>query len=211
MNPQPTDFQEWMVTQALAAYLGQQGMEDPQRMAWLFGLEANTPRGGRKLSDLCGFDWAPRKVFGGAEAWFKEEDRGALSLDQFKKTFWTITPDFRYWIEKRDKQLIIEAKGTPKPSGHKDADQAKRYFMYLKDTGHKGAVVYFVPNPKVWLDWLTKLAEQVARENAAPFGVVDLNVAVVPQVADELVHVVGGALVQTARLLEKALHLSKAA
>jgi len=211
MDPQPMDFQEWMVTQALAAYLGQEGMENPHRMAWLFGLEAKTPRGGRKLSDLCGFDWAPRKVSGGAEAWFKEEDRGALSLHQFKKTFWTITPDFRYWIEKRDKQLIIEAKGTAKPSGRKDADQAKRYFMYLKDTRHKGAVVYFVQNPKVWLDWLTNIVRQLAQESITPFGVVDVKVEVVPKVADELVRIVGRELAKTARLLEEALDLSKVA
>jgi hypothetical protein len=83
--------------------------------------------------------------------------------------------------------------------------------MYLKDAGHEGAVVYFAPNPNVWLDWLKKVADQVAREDAAPFGVVDLNEAVVPRVADELVHVIGEVLVQTARFLEKALHLPKTA
>jgi len=32
------DFPEWMVTQALASYLGPKGSENAQRMDWLFCL-----------------------------------------------------------------------------------------------------------------------------------------------------------------------------
>ena len=206
MSHQPQDFQEWMVTQALASYLGKPGREHPERMAWLFGLEAETPRGCRKLSDLCGFNWAAGKVSGGAEESFKDADRGRLPLDDFKKIFWTITPDFRYWTERRDRQLIIEAKGTPMPTGRRDDAQAKRYFMFLRDSGYAGAIIYIAPNPKIWLRWLI---EKAALDNDIPFAVVDLNVQIVPRVADELVHVVGKALVQTAHLLEQALRLSK--
>jgi hypothetical protein len=208
MNLQPQEFQEWMVTQALAEYLGKLGTENPERMAWLFGLVAETPRGSRKLSDLCGFDWVAGRVSGGAEQSLKEADRGNLSLDDFKKTFLMITPDFRYLTERRDKQLIIEAKGTPRPIGRRDDDQARRYFLYLRDSGHTGAVVYLAPNPKLWLKWLT---EKIAVGYAIPFGVLDMNTQIIPKVADELVHVVGKALVQSAHLLEEAMRLSKTA
>lgn len=63
-----------------------------------------------------------------------------------------------------------------------------------------GAVVYFAPNPKIWLAWL----QARAGENPVSYGVVDLKVAIVPKVANELVRVVGKALVQTADLLDTA-------
>jgi hypothetical protein len=117
-----------------------------------------------------------------------------------------ITPDFRYWSKDRDKQLIVEAKGTPKPIGQRDRVQAERYFTYLRDSGLDGAVVYFTPNPKAWLEWLTN----IPKESRYPFGVVDLKMQVVPKVAFELIHVVGETLVQTADLLKEALRFSKA-
>src|SRR6202050_4395205 len=199
------DFHEWMVTKALAAHLGTKGNEDPQRMAWLFDLEASTPSGAAKLSHLCGFGWEAGEILGGAEESFKEADRGNLPSDDFRK-YLTITPDLRYWNEKRDKQLIVEAKGTPGPIGQRDRVQAERYFAYLEESGSSGAVVYFAPNPDVWLTWLTK----IPKHTGLPFGVVDLTAQVVPKVANELLHVVGETLVQTADLLKEALRFSKA-
>jgi len=204
MNANRKDFHEWMVTKALAAHLGEKGKEDPQRMAWLFELEASTPQGVFKLRDLCGFDWAAGETFGGAEESFKEADRGKLSSAEFGK-YLAIAPDFRYWTKERNKQLIVEAKGTPKPIGRRDDVQVERYFMYLQDSGNKGAVIYFVPNPKVWLAWLAN----IPKPNGLPFGVVDLRAQIVPKVANELLHVVGEALVQTADLLKEALQFSK--
>lgn len=201
------DFPESMVTEALADHLGEPGKENPQRMAWLFALQARTPDGSRKLSDLCGFDWGTEKIGGGSEEAFKENDKGKLALEEFRRTFWTVTPDFRYWTLERDKQLIVEAKGTPKPVGRRDDIQARRYFMYLAQTGYRGAVVYFAPNPEVWLNWLVGIARETA--TGSRFGVVDLNVDVVPTVSNELVHVVGKALVQTAHLLEVAMGFPK--
>lgn len=88
-------------------------------------------------------------MFGRAEESFKDnnEDRGSMLSVDFRKTYLGIIPDFRYWT-KDHKQLIIEAKGTPKPIGQRDLSQAERYFTYLRDSNHKGAIVYFVPNPR---------------------------------------------------------------
>ena len=198
------DFHEWMVTKALAIHLEAKNNEHAQRMAWLFDLEASTPHGVSKLRDLCGFEWEAGKILGGAENSFKEADRGKLSSDEFKK-YLSITPDFRYWTKEGGKHLIVEAKGTPKPIGRRDDAQAERYFAYLQDSSHSGAVVYFAPNPDVWLNWLAN----IPNHSGLPFGVVDLKVQVVPQVANELLHVVGEALVQTADLLKEAMRFSK--
>jgi hypothetical protein len=210
MDENQKDFPESMVTQALASYLGVKGNENAQRMAWLFGLGAETPDGSCELSRLCGFKWAAGEVDGGPEESFKDSkigygDRGNIPVDEFKKVYWTITPDFRYWTKKREKQLIVEAKGTPKPVGQRDRVQAQRYFSYLRDSGCQGAIIYFVPNPKIWLTWLTG----VAGNSAVRFGVVDLNLKIVPEIANELVHVVGKTLVQIADLLDTALRYSK--
>jgi len=203
-EPSHKDFQEWMVTKALAAHLGTKNNEKPERMAWLFDLDVRTPAGISKLKEMCGFGWEAGEILGGAELPFKDADRGNLSSDDFRK-YLTITPDFRYWTKKDGKHLIVEAKGTPKPIGQRDHVQAERYFTYLRDCGHKGAVVYFAPNPEVWLDWLAKIPKQ----SDFRFGVVDLTSQVVPKVANELLRVVGEALVQTADLLKEALRFSK--
>jgi hypothetical protein len=200
------DFHEWMVTKALAAHLGTKGNEHPQHMSWLFDLEASTPHGVSKLGDLCGFQWEAGEILGGAELTFKDADRGNLSSYDFEK-YLAITPDFRYWTKNAGKQqLIIEAKGTPKPIGRRDLVQAERYFTYLQQSGNSGAVVYFAPNPDVWLAWLTRIPKQTGLH----FGVVDLTAQVVPKVANELLHVVAESLVQTADLLKEALRFSKA-
>jgi hypothetical protein len=202
------DFHEWMVTKALAAYLGSAGNEDAERMAWLFSLQASTPLGVSTLAELCGFEWTTGQTLGGAEKSFGEVDRGILSTEEFRK-YLTITPDFRYWTEEggkeRCKQLIVEAKGTTNPIGRRDYVQAERYFTYLRDSGYGGAVVYFAPNPEAWLTWLTNIPKQ----RRVPFGVVDLKVQVVPKIANELLHVVAEALLQTADLLKEALRVSK--
>jgi hypothetical protein len=134
------DFPEWMVTRALASYLGAKGSENAQRMAWLFSLEAETAAGGRQLSRLCGFDWTAGEVEGGPEESFKDTpgDRGKMSAEGLKGTYWTITPDFRYWTKSGEKQLIVEAKGTQKPIGQRDLVQAKRYFSYLRSQAGRG-------------------------------------------------------------------------
>jgi len=204
------DFPEWMVTQALASYLGAEGSEKTQRMAWLFDLDAQTSSGVCKLRELCGFTWAPGEVGGGAEKSFKDKgedrDRGNIAVDDFKKIYLTITPDFRYWKPKgeKQKQLIIEAKGTTNPIGQRDRLQAERYFAYMRDSGFEGAIVYFVPNPERWLAWL----KGVAGNSPVPFGVVDLKLSIVPKLANELVRVVVKTLVQTADLLNIALRFS---
>lgn len=207
--PSQRQFSEWMVTQALAAYLGDQGKEDNERMNWLFGLQAEGRDGPCSLSDLCGFAWEPGKVSGGREEPFRDnnDDRGGIPSDDFRKTYLMVTPDFRYWTKDEKKQLIIEAKGPPKPAGQRDRVQAQRYFTYLRDSGHAGAIVYFAPNPKEWLPWLAKVGDQTG----FPFGVVDWTVQVVPRIADELLRVVAESLTQTADLLKTALQLSKAA
>jgi hypothetical protein len=74
-----------MVSKALAAHLGKKGEEDPSRMRWFFELAANTPKGVSKLTELCGFDWKPEEIEGGAEESFKDIDRGKLSTDDFQK------------------------------------------------------------------------------------------------------------------------------
>jgi hypothetical protein len=52
--------------------------------------------------------------------------------------------------------------------------------------------------------------KDVSVGSATPFGVVDLKIQIVPEVANELVRVVGETLVQTAHLLDNALRFSKA-
>jgi hypothetical protein len=204
------DFPEWMVTQALAAHLGSKDKPNPAAMEWLFHLDADTPDGSSKLRDLCGFDWTQGGVVGGPEESFKEgDDRGSISPEDFKKIYWTTAPDFRYWTEHRQRQLIVEAKGTPGPIGQRDKRQAERYFSYLRDSGHEGGIVYLVPNPRAWLDWLVPLAKE--SDSGIPFGVVDLRLKIAPRVSNELVRVVGKTLVQTADLLEAALNFSHAA
>jgi hypothetical protein len=180
------DCPEWMVTRTLASYLTSGGSKDAGRMAWLFCLEADTVTGGQQLKHLCGFDWARGEVDGGPEESFKDtpEDRGGISPDLFRKSYWTMTPDFRYWTRAGEKQLIIEAKGTEKPVGQRDLVQAKRYFSYFSETRRQGAVVYLAPDPKRWLAWLR---EDVAGNSSIPFGVVDLKVQIVPAVSSELV------------------------
>jgi hypothetical protein len=206
------NFPEWMVTQALGAHLGDGSNEHAERMGWFFNLGVQTPQGARKIRDLSGFSWETSEIGGGAEKSFKDGkgedgDRGNIASDEFKKTYLTITPDFRYWTPKRDKrkQLIIEAKGTESPSGQRDRIQAERYFSYLHDSGYEGGLVYFVPNPQRWLAWLL----DIAGASPVPFGVVDLKREIVPKVANELVHVVGKTLVQTADLLNAALRFSR--
>jgi hypothetical protein len=196
------EFREWMVTQALAKYLESQA---PERMDWFFKLPAETPSGTRTLAELCGFSWQSGKVEGGAEDAFKEEDRGKIPLEEFKKTYWTTAADFRYWTQGRERQLLVEAKGTAKPTGRRDDVQAIRYFKYFQETGFTGAVIYVVPDPFQWVKWL----EDKAKETIIPFGVVNVKSQIVPTVANELVRVVGNGLVQSAALLEEALRISK--
>ena len=101
-EPSHKDFQEWMVTKALAVHLGTRNNENPQRMAWLFDLDARTPAGTSKLKEMCGFGWETGEILGGAELPFKDADRGKLSSDEFGK-YLTITPDFRYWTKEGGK------------------------------------------------------------------------------------------------------------
>lgn len=205
--PSQKQFHEWMVTKALAAYLDKNSKEYPQRMKWLFRLEAETREGPRNIEKLCGFAWDKgEEVSGKHEETFKDnpDDRGNMPSAEFRKAYWGITPDFRYRT-KGHQQLIIEAKGTLNPIGQKDRVQAARYFTYLRDTGYKGAIVYFAPNPRKWLDWLTEIGGQ----SGHPFGVVDWTTQVVPRIGNELLHVVAESLAQTADLLEIALRLSK--
>jgi hypothetical protein len=178
-----------------------------QRINWLFHLQAETGGGHRNLADLCGFAWDAEKVLYNHEETFKDnsDDRGKMPSEDFRRNYLGITPDFRCWTSDQHQQLIIEAKGTPKPIGQKERIQAQRYFTYLRDSGYKGAIVYFAPNPKQWLDWLT----EIGGHSGHPFGVVDWTVQVVPQIANELLHVVAESLGQTADLLKTALQLSK--
>src|SRR5579863_5418849 len=115
-----TDFDEWMITKALASHLGERGKENDENMTWLFNLEAATRQGSLPLFRLCGFNWDSGMAEGASEASFRKDsisDRGRMSEEEFN-AYWSITPDFRYWTRGTgEKQLIIEAKGTDKPSG----------------------------------------------------------------------------------------------
>ncbi len=204
------DFQEVMITTALEKHLGKQP-PDAQRMRWVFSLKARTKGVSKPLSDLCGFTWEAGETGGGHQEGFVWRiDAGAIPEDDFKKRFWMKTPDFRYWTErKRDKQLIVEAKGTVKPL-KKDKEQATRYFSYLQQFPCRGAVVYFVPNPDNWLEWLEEIAiGTVKSESQINWGIVGME-QIVPNVASELIRVVGEALVQTADHLERALKVKPA-
>ena len=199
------EFPEWMITKALAAFL----QKDGRRAAWFFDLKATTLGGSHSLSELCGFKWQEDEVKGAAESVLTMDDRGAaIPEEDFRRRFWGRTPDFRYWTEGRTKQLIVEAKGTPKPS-KTDSQQAKRYFDYLREFPAKGAVIYFVPDPDNWnwLKWLEQTAQecQIVESCQINFGVVNSKTEILPKVAPELVRVVGNALVRTADLLEEAL------
>jgi len=196
-----------MITTALEKHLGKEP-PDAQRMQWFFSLKARTKGGSKPLSDLCGFTWRAGETGGGHQKGFvlEKTDAGAIPEDVFKKTFWMKTPDFRYWTERRDSQLIVEAKGTVKAL-KKDKEQATRYFSYLQQFPCRGAVVYFVPNPDKWLEWLEEIAiGSVKNESQINWGIVGME-QIVPNVASELIRVVGQALVQTADHLERALRL----
>lgn len=199
------EFPEWMVTQALAAFL----KKDANRAVWLFDLPAETRQQDRKrISELCGFHWQPGEADGESESVLKAQDRGEIPEPDFKTLYLWKTADFRYWTKDRKKQLIIEAKGTAGAS-RRDFEQAKRYFEYLRAFPAKGAVIYFVPDPTGydWLGWLDKRAKEagITDEMQVRAGVVNLKTEVLPRVASELVRVVGKALVETAELLEVAL------
>ncbi len=153
-------FPEGIVTPALADYLGISDSPNRERMEWFFGLKARTKSNPKKLSELCGFDWREGEIDGEHESPFTlPRDKGQISEDHFKKIYWQKAADFRFWTKKRDQQLIVEAKGTAKPL-KKDAEQAKRYFAYMREFPAKGAVVYFVPGANLWFNWLEKMAEE---------------------------------------------------
>lgn len=202
------EFPEWMITQALAEHL-----KDETEIAWLFERTAVTDNTSEmRISELCGFPWKPRETDGEAESVLKPRDRGEISESDFTKLYLWKTADFRYWTRDKARQLIIEAKGTPKPS-KRDFEQAKRYFEYLRAFPAKGAVVYFVPDPArgEWLRWLADRAKEasITEELQIRIGVVNLKSEILPRIASDLVRVVGKALVETAELLEIALRLPK--
>ena len=204
------EFHEWMITRALSEYL--KGLPS-DRMRWfLEQIDSETPGRVRTLSELCGFTARTEQIQGGAEiALTKKDDLDKMTEADSKEYLW-MTPDFRYWTSGKKKQLIIEAKGTPSPS-KKDSTQARRYFRFLKAFGAVGAVVYLVPE-QGGFDWLAWLGTRAKDEDAETFGInwgILRFGQIVPNIADDLVKIVGATLVESATLLEQALQASKAA
>ena len=201
-----------MVTQALANHLS--GLSLEKQLEWFSGLEALSDAKTGSLRDLFASQWPTGDIGGGAEKPFtlnQLEERGAIPELEFKTRFWSKTPDFRYWTTSRDKQLIVEAKGTSKPSQARDTDQARRYFEYLCKRPSIGVVAYLVlNNAKIWHEWLQRIATEETRESVpghVGFAVIHLDKKVLAQIAPQLIRVVGESLVKAANLLDRAFKL----
>jgi hypothetical protein len=203
------EFSEWMVTKSLAKYLGyldatKSSTPHADRVSWLFGLDAQTPSGKRSpISKLCGF---PRGegVDGGPEKSLVSTDRNDIPAEELK-LFRSLFADFGFWTSSRDMQLIVEAKGTPKPVGERDRIQARHYFEYLWRYPRRGALVYLVPEPASWLEWLNKLAgdTQLVPTDDKTWGVVGWA-QIIPQIAGYLARTLSDSLAETAQLMDKA-------
>jgi hypothetical protein len=207
------DFDEWMVTKALAAHLAT--LTADKQVEWFGALDAKSGTNSGQLRELFPTLWPTGEISGAPEKPFTltdAEDIGSIPADEFKKIFEARTPDFRYWAKHRDRQLILEAKGTDKPSA-RDADQARRYFEYLLRRPAAGAVIYLVMQKAAeWYTWLQKIAIENNRDLEATnigFAVVELNDKVLASIAPELIRVVGESLVKAASLLDKAFRLGK--
>jgi hypothetical protein len=127
---------------------------------------------------------------------------------EFKKQYWTIRPDFRFWTKDRRRQLIVEGKGVgcrPDNSDDYAFAQAERYFRYLRDTGATGAVVYLVHEDYVE-DWFRKL-ERASDKFAAAFGVLAWSGKFMAEISIQLILLISsGPLAAAAALLREAAH-----
>ena len=206
------DFDEWMVTKALAIHLNT--LTPDKQLEWFGGLDAKSGDKTGPLGTLFPAQWPTGEISGSPERPFTltdAGDKGAIAEEEFKIRFQSATPDFRYWTKHRDKQLILEAKGTSKPAG-RDADQAKRYFDYLRKWPSTGIVTYLVFSNIGWHDWLQRIAaESTGGPESVPiaFAVVELNDKVLASISPQLIRVVGESLVKAASLLGRALKLAK--
>jgi hypothetical protein len=205
------DFYEWMVTNALGLYL--KPLAADKQIEWFGKLEAKSGANVGPLGMMFPTLWPTEEVSGAPEKPFRvnhAEDRGAISEDEYRSTFQSITPDFRYWTERRDRQLILEAKGTDNRSSKND-DQARRYFDYLRKWPSTGIVIYLVhSNRDAWHDWLQGIAAENASKSGATevgFAVAELDDKAPAPIARQLIRVISQSLVKAASLLDRASKL----
>jgi hypothetical protein len=164
-------FPEWMVAGALRHFVSA-GPNVNEHIDWFLDSFVKIPASDREiLKDLCGFDRNTGGFATACETGLKLEDRGQIEEDTFKKVYWGIRPDIRFWANEGQQQLLIELKGRG-PNDNLDLGQARRYFSYLRDRGVEGAVVYVVPcQVDPWLD----LVQPAASGTSIRFGVIQCD------------------------------------
>jgi hypothetical protein len=175
----PTDkIHEWIVTKALESNLKASGS------AWLFDLEARTLNGLHSVEHTCGFGYRDSK--GEAQRILRFPERGMISEEDWPR-FKDCTPDFRFWTPDFDPQLIIEFKGKNPPS-RRDSKQACRYLEYFKARPANGALLYAVPQPGDWREWLEQQAAALSMGDF-PVGTIGWDV-ILPHIKNELLEVI---------------------
>jgi hypothetical protein len=193
-----------MVTSALCRFI-EGNREATDRVDWFLEQSVQVLGGTSKLKDVCGFDRNSPGFDLAFEKGLAPEDRGPMAEEMFKKTYWGIRPDIRFWAHGGTLQLIIECKGRG-PKERSDIGQARRCFSFLRDRQANGAVVYLVPvNPDDWLE----LVQKASGEGAGRFGAICWCDDFLQPFASELVEVIGESLVSTGDFLKKAIGLRR--
>jgi hypothetical protein len=201
MAEQPR-FREWVVNEAVESFLREKAGE-AARLQWFFDLEAKTADGNAKVSALCGFDPAHQEVKWEADTPLKFDYTSPdLSQQRFIGTYGGVRPDFQFWAPGAKKQLLVECKGEEYQS-KVHLYHAQRYFTYLSERGHSGAVVYLVA-PEHEKPWL-KMGEGITTKGEIRFGVISWDAEFLRELRFDLVGVLSKLTQESTKLLEAAL------
>jgi hypothetical protein len=200
-------FAEWMVNYALYRHL--EATEEAKK--WFLSLPTTLPDGEpRMIKELCGFDWETARTDLKYETGLlRDEDRGEIGIEDFRKKYWAIRPDFRFCANGRKQQLIVEGKGRGRGPEADDyfRAQAERYFRYLTEFPAQAAVVYLVPPDH--LEGWTGMLRLAAGSSAVGFGVVVWSDGFLKEIGTELALGIAESLTGSFKLLEKAIRLTR--
>src|SRR5437870_8321180 len=197
--PDQTRFSGWMVNYALCKHFEGQNGEEAKK--WFFTLPVATSAGNSIVRETCGFDWLPGETECSCEKGLnRDDDRGTIEIEEFKKKYWGIRPDFRFWTKGKRAQLILEGKGNG--DAKEGFPQAQRYFRYLEEFPSTGAVVYLVPIEYVQV-W-TEMLKGATNGREISFGVMCRSDPFLEKISNELVMAIAESLIGPAKLLERA-------
>jgi hypothetical protein len=201
MAEQPR-FREWVVNEAVESFLREKAGE-AARLQWFFDLEAKTADGNVKVSSLSGIDPAQQEVKWEADTPLKFDYTSPdLTQQRFISTYGGVRPDFQFWAPGAKKQLLVECKGEEYQS-KVHLYHAQRYFTYLSERGHSGAVVYLVP-PEHEKQWL-KMGEGITTKGEIRYGVISWDAEFLRELRFDLVGVLSKLTQESTKLLEAAL------